>query len=494
MHLGYRSMSPADYKVLLVDDDPAMLRLLSRWLQKAGYPLRTVADGQEALEAVELECPDFVITDWEMPHVSGLELCRRLRQMILPHYVYIIFLTVRTGAGEMITGLENGADDFLTKPVSEEELLARMKSSARVLDLERRLNVMAQTDALTGLLTQRAFYESLEKEWRRSQRSRRPLSCTMLDLDFFKQINDVHGHLAGDAMLKFVAELLLDNCRSSDVICRYGGEEFCIMLPETREADAVQWAERTRKRMAGLRIPTATAELHVTGSFGVAERREDTQSCEELVDQADQALLCAKRLGRDRVIRYSSLAEGGETKQQVISDTWDAVFRDKRAGDLMVPLYGCVLETTPIVQALELFVRTGAASLPVLDEHGSMTGFISEKDLMVVALAPNGLKQPLSSVMRTNIVSYEEQTPLRTIHEFFCRVAVRSVVITKQNYPVGILNREALLRWYYDQVRNKESRSFGLPLSSVPEGNITGTASALTLRSPDNVAAVPRDT
>ena len=117
----------------------------------------------------------------------------------------------------------------------------------------------------------------------------------MMDLDFFKQVNDVHGHQAGDSVLKFVAELLVDNCRASDTVCRYGGEEFCIMLPETSENKAVVWAERARARLAALCIPAGLQELHITGSFGVAQCRDDTRSCEELVDLADQALLCAKR-------------------------------------------------------------------------------------------------------------------------------------------------------------------------------------------------------
>src|SRR3989304_5062945 len=154
---------PAQSKGLVVDDDPAMLRMLFRWLEKAGYLARVASDGQQALSMIENDCPDFVITDWEMPNMDGLELCRRLRKLNLPHYVFIIFLTVKSASEEMIAGLEIGADEFLCKPVYQEELLARLRAGSRVLELERRLSMMAHTDPLTGLLTRRPFSEILGK-------------------------------------------------------------------------------------------------------------------------------------------------------------------------------------------------------------------------------------------------------------------------------------------------------------------------------------------
>ncbi len=482
-------MTPADYKVLLVDDDPSMLRLLARWLEKAGYLVRTASDGQEALDAIELECPDFLVTDWEMPRVSGLELCRQVREMLLPHYVCIVFLTARTGATEMIAGLENGADDFLTKPVTEGALLARMQSSSRVLELERRLSLMAHTDFLTGLLTQRTFYECLDKEWHRARRFHLPLSCVMVDLDFFKQVNDVHGHPAGDSVLKFVAELLLDNCRASDTVCRYGGEEFCALLPETDESAAAVWAERVRARLAALRIPTSHNSLHITGSFGVAQCGDDVQTSEELVDLADQALLCAKRAGRDRVVRYASLADAAELKFDA-AGRQDDVFNGMTARDAMRPLVVCLQENDTIEDAARFFLDSDISSTPVLDANGELAGFVSEKDIMVAMISPDGWRQLLSNVMKSNVICYEEDTPIRTIYEFLCRISIRGVVITKDGRPTGIISRASLLRWFHDWgiARNLNSRAGGSLLSSL-EGNMPGMASAPALRSPHNVPA-----
>jgi len=312
------STAPADYRVLLVDDDPDMLSLLARWLSTAGYPLRVASDGREALDAIELECPDFIITDWMMPRVDGLELCRRTREMILPHYAYILFLTVKSNPADAIDGLENGADDYLHKPITRGELLARMKSGIRVLEQERRLRWMAHSDPLTGLLNRRTFYEDLTKACHRAKRSHSPLSCVMTDLDCFKRINDVYGHPAGDSVLRCAAELLIDNSRAADLICRYGGEEFCVMLPDTDAEGAAVWAERTRRRLAALRFPFGEQGERITGSFGIAQCCDETQNAEQLIDLADQALLQAKRLGRNCIVCHGDFADRVEDNAPLV--------------------------------------------------------------------------------------------------------------------------------------------------------------------------------
>jgi two-component system, cell cycle response regulator len=467
-------MVPANYKVLLVDDDPAMLRLLTRWLEKAGYSVCTAADGQVALDTIEADCPDFLLTDWEMPRVDGLELCRQVRDMMLPHYVYTIFLTVRTAAADMIAGLENGADDFLTKPVTEGELLARLQSSSRVLELERRLSLLAHTDFLTGLLTKRTFFDSLEKEWHRSSRFHLPLSCVMLDLDFFKQINDVYGHPAGDSVLKFVAELLVDNSRASDTICRYGGEEFCVLMPETEENDATTWAERVRELLGALRIPTGEDVLRITGSFGIAQYRKDSGDPEDLVKHADKALLWAKRTGRNCVVRYTALggANGSDS-----ADHYDEVFENVQARDAMTPLGVCPLAHDTIDEVARFLLRAGASSTPVLDGGGMLAGFVSEKDIMAAMTSSGCWQQPISTVMRPNVICYEEDTPIRTIYDFLCRVTIRGVVITRDGYPTGTINRGSLLRWFRDWVAGRGRNPRALLHRSSPEGSIRDMAS-----------------
>ena len=438
---------PVDSNVLLVDDDPAILRVFSSWLEKAGYRVRRAGDGKLALAAIEAECPDFLVTDWQMPNLSGLELCRRVRRLKLPHYVYILFLTARSTAAEMIEGLEVGADDFLSKPVYRGELLARLQSGSHVLELERRLSQMAHTDPLTGLMTRRTFHEVLEKEWQRAKRFHLALSCVVLDLDFFKRVNDIHGHPAGDSILKAVAALLSDSSRGGDSVCRYGDEQFCVMLPETNEHDAAVWAEKARRRLSSIAILSGEREIRITGSFGTAGRHDDTQTASELVDQAEQALACAKQWGHDRVVRYELLDEENDLALEE-SDGHGGLFEGIAARHVMTPLVTCLREDQTVGQAAEFLLRSRINSSPVVDVQGKLAGIVSEKDLLAAVVSPNCWDSPVREVMKPNVTCYEEDTPIRNIYKFICRVSIRRVVIVQQGQPTGTISRRTLLRWF----------------------------------------------
>jgi len=291
--------------VLVVDDAPTMRTLLSHVLEGAGYKVRTAADGEEALEAVQRQCPYFVITDWQMSPMDGIEFCRRLPRQDLPHYVYVVLLTARNQGDDIVVGLNAGADDFIAKPVNKGELLARLKAGSRVLELEGRLSQLARCDSLTGVLNRRTFHEIFEREWSRAIRYRHPLSCAMIDVDFFKQTNDTYGHSAGDSMLTGLARTIEAHCRRSDYLCRWGGDEFCALLPETDEQGALIWAERCRSILLETEVCVGTDKLPIRASFGVAQRYENMQSHEQLLDLADQALLEAKRTGRQRAMLAS---------------------------------------------------------------------------------------------------------------------------------------------------------------------------------------------
>jgi diguanylate cyclase (GGDEF)-like protein len=433
-------------KVLVVDDDPSMLRLINHYLGRLGYQIRTTTDAAAALATMVEDCPHYVITDWLMPGMTGLELCQRIRQLKLPHYVYVLIVTAKSDTTDLVEGLRAGADDFLVKPVTPDELLARMQTGSRVLGLEHQLTELARTDPLTGIPGRRALLEQAERELDRARRYRLPLACAMMDIDYFKKVNDTHGHPAGDEVLKHVAAALTANCRGSDYVGRYGGEEFCALLIDTTEATAAVWAQRVRAAVHELGVPVGNGNkvVKVSVSVGVSELLDDTASVAALVDMADQALLVAKQAGRDRAVRFSTLREAESL--QVAEDR--NPFEGVAVENVMSALVACLGEDETIGQATEFFLRFRLNSCPVVDGRGKLSGILSEKDVIGTMTDPDCWNKPVRDVMKRNVVFYEEGTPLVTVYDFLCRVAIRRVVVVKDGFPTGIISRGTLLRWY----------------------------------------------
>jgi diguanylate cyclase (GGDEF)-like protein len=435
-------------KVLIVDDDPAMLRILTAHLEAGGYEVYAASSGRRALELVQQEQPSYVVTDWEMPEMDGLELCRQIRQLELPHYLYLVFLTVRSSEDSLVAAMDAGADDFLTKPLRKHELLARLTAGARVLLLESHLSQLASHDALSGLPSRRAFDGCAETEWQRSLRCRLPLSAVMLDIDYFKQVNDTYGHPAGDEVIRRVAGLVRQHSRKSDIVCRYGGEEFCVLLPETNEASATVWAERLRCLIADTSIPIGTTSIQVTVSLGVTGKFAEMEDRDQLVALADQCLLSAKQQGRNRVISLQSLIDSGcPPGDHGASDSGlDGVL----ARDAMIPLSHCLHSDWPIVRAAAYFLQYRVSSAPVTDADGNLLGIVSEKDVLAVAHDPQAPDRHVNEMMRTNVITYEDDAPLARILSFLTRASMRSVVITSAGKPCGLISRAALVRWFLE--------------------------------------------
>src|SRR6202050_1020251 len=230
--------SPA---ILLAEDDPVTRMLMTRFLKNAGYEVDAVANGSEALDKMTKRYYPMLVTDWEMPEMDGIGLCKAVRNMQMDGVVYALLLTARDSKEHIIAGLEAGADDYLVKPVHEPELVARLNAGRRILALEHSLRVANQrnrilsiTDALTGAYNRRYLMEQLPRELERCRRYAYPLSVLMCDIDYFKQINDARGHAAGDEVLQqFAARAQKILRTNSDWVARYGGEEFLIVLPET---------------------------------------------------------------------------------------------------------------------------------------------------------------------------------------------------------------------------------------------------------------------
>jgi diguanylate cyclase (GGDEF)-like protein len=293
-------------KILIAEDQAPTALFLRRILERMGHEVTVARDGAEAWRLVEVGDAQLLISDWVMPGLDGLELCRRIRTMERARYLYVILLTSRDRREDKLAGLRAGADDFLFKPPDPDELAVRLEIAGRILDVHdhlalqnRRLAELATTDELTGLKNRRQWRADLESHVSMAIRTGQPLSLILLDVDHFKRYNDTFGHPAGDGLLEALATVLLAEIREHDVAARYGGEEFVILLPATGAEEALVVAERLRSAIAGRPWPHGP----VTASLGVATATpRNAAAATSLVDQADEALYCAKRAGRNRVV------------------------------------------------------------------------------------------------------------------------------------------------------------------------------------------------
>lgn len=300
-----------DWRILLVDDEPTQRLIMARLLKRAGYAVETAGNGKEALEKIESGEFQLMITDWEMPEMDGIALCSALRKLHTQGYIYTILLTARDAIEHVVTGLQSGADDYLTKPVIEPELIARLSTGKRIVTLERSLRQaneenrrLSITDPLTGAYNRRYLMEQLPREIERAARYGRQLSVIMCDVDHFKRINDSHGHLVGDEVLKWFVRRLQEGVRACDWVARYGGEEFVIVLPETAIQNAIKAADNLRLMISDSEFATSGLRFCATASFGVSGWRDvvpETASLDALMTKCDAGVYSSKAAGRDRV-------------------------------------------------------------------------------------------------------------------------------------------------------------------------------------------------
>lgn len=299
----------AKFCIAVVDDDAAIRRLVRLLLRRGGYDIVEFATGSEARQALESTAWDLAILDRRLPDMDGAELCHELKTNPEFKSRYVIILTGEDEQREKIVGLDLGADDYITKPFEPEELLARIRAAKRIVDLQKelvetnkRLERLSITDGLTGLFNHRYFQDELGRAFEESERYRRPLSLAIIDLDFFKRVNDSYGHAVGDEVLRAVSETFQESIRSSDLAARYGGEEFAVMMPETALDDAIRFAEKIRALVESRPIRTQAGRISLTVSIGVSMAPNPSiGSARELIVSADTALYRAKRSGRNQV-------------------------------------------------------------------------------------------------------------------------------------------------------------------------------------------------
>jgi two-component system, cell cycle response regulator len=296
-------------RVLIVDDTRNIHALVKARLAGEPVELHSAFTSSDGLAMSGTLLPDLILLDVDMPDIDGFEVCRRLKAQPATMNIPVVFLTGAGSTEAKIRGLELGAVDYVTKPFEPAELRARVRAALRTKYLLDLLNKKAMIDGLTGLWNRTYFDQTLAAQSSLAKRSGQAVSVVICDLDHFKGINDRCGHLTGDEALRCVAACMQATCRIEDVVCRFGGEEFGILVPNTPADRALIMAERLRKNIEKLQLNHRGVPVLVTCSFGIA----DLATCgdQNLVAAADAALYQAKQNGRNRIEISTGVAAPG---------------------------------------------------------------------------------------------------------------------------------------------------------------------------------------
>lgn len=297
-------------KILLVEDSYIDRHKVGGYLTDWGLDHVAVGSGTEAVKLLEsAEPPTMALLDWLLPGLDGIDICRRIRKLGNGSYIYTVMLTSKNRKQDLLMAMEAGADDYLSKPVDPSELRARVMAGKRILELQQSLRFAATHDFLTGLLNRSEILTALQREFSRSGREGKSATVILADIDHFKRVNDSLGHAAGDEVLKEVARRMKSDLRPYDVVGRYGGEEFLIILPGCDLPNGVRRAEQIRNQIANEPVHTPSGPVSATVSMGVTVTAFGPDlTSGDILQQADVALYKAKNNGRNRTEVFSAAA------------------------------------------------------------------------------------------------------------------------------------------------------------------------------------------
>jgi len=289
-------------KVFVVDDNKKNIRLLQEILEDNSFEVYPFESGLSVVDKAKEIKPDIILLDIMMPEMDGFVVCQNLKREPETKDIPVIMVTAKAEGADVKKALENGAFDYIKKPIDEVETLARIQAALHFKEEQDQLKERAMKDSMTGLYNHALLVDLSKKEYVKAERSGVPLSFAMLDIDFFKAVNDIYGHKAGDSVLQEIAGILAQTMRQSDIVGRYGGEEFGLILPNTTGEQAYQLCERLRSAIAEYPFYVDTQKtINLTVSIGVCARSAEQTDYKQMLGKADQMLYEGKHKGRNRV-------------------------------------------------------------------------------------------------------------------------------------------------------------------------------------------------
>jgi diguanylate cyclase (GGDEF)-like protein len=445
--------------IVVVEDDSTDAMILQRALSRCVQPIsmRVATTFKAFCDLVHAEMPHIVLMDLGLGDCNGLEAVQTAVRLFpdLP----IIVLTGLDHEPTARKAIDFGAQDYLLKPQNDgDQLRSRLVFALQRHYLKRidrelieNLEVAASIDPLTGLLNRSSLYAETYRQHRIALRSGSPLSIGVIDLDYFKVVNDTHGHHVGDEVLNGFAERLTRLFRASDIFGRIGGEEFCCVLPSTDREQASIWGLRTCEAIRAAPFETSAGQIDLTCSIGVATLNDSIKDISDLLGLADEASRIAKRSGRDRVISdLSSTQEAGKQTALAVTQSVFSSMDQLTAGELMLPLVATISAERTARDAARVMLDLRVDAVAVLDASGKLQSLLAEEEI-VSHLLRDGRWDENVATMASRSVVFPEKASIGKVWEFFQRVPVRRLVIeNSMREPVGIINRGQILRWCFN--------------------------------------------
>ncbi len=432
-------MASRPFRLLLVLRDRAELRQVSRLLSAFGYQVRQASSVELAAAAIAVERPDILLLEpgerWE----EGLSFAQSLDEGE-GSYVYKLLVTGERSPADLVKAIEAGVDDFLAGPLERGELLARLRAGARVLEFERRIGRQGQTHKPMAAVDLDQLRERLAQNLARATSNRGATALAILDIDYFSQFMIARGRAAGMAAAATVEQVIVERLPASAWAGRLGENRFAAILPNSAP-EAAQWTEEVRRGLVEFNADRPAAGPACTVSCGIAVVQSKA-SVEELVEQAEHALLQAKHSGRDCTVVSGQFADEGQKWSELAER--GRFFEFTVARDIMVPCAVAVKAKDSIKLASELLEQTHLRALPVVDEEGKLAGLITAPSLRLRMAAKDCGGSPVETAMTTEVVSFDEQTTLAALIDYFTQESPLVIVIVHKGRPTGLVTPSSL--------------------------------------------------